>query len=146
MAKKRISKSRRKKKIRYTLLKYVLIFVLLAGIAAGLFVYSVYAGLWGKLPTYAELRDIRNDEASVLYSEDGELIGKYYIENRTNVKYEGITQNALDALIATEDVRFYEHQGVDKISMLRVFFKTFLLRHRSSGGGSTISQQLAKNL
>lgn len=51
MAKKRISKSRRKKKIRYTLLKYVLIFVLLAGIAAGLFVYSVYAGLWGKLPT-----------------------------------------------------------------------------------------------
>lgn len=146
MAKKRISKSRRKKKIRYTLLKYVLIFVLLAGIAAGLFVYSVYAGLWGKLPTYAELRDIRNDEASVLYSEDGELIGKYYIENRTNVKYEGITRNALDALIATEDVRFYEHQGVDKISMLRVFFKTFLLRHRSSGGGSTISQQLAKNL
>lgn len=146
MAKKRISKSRRKKKTRYTLLKYVLIFVLLAGIAAGLFVYSVYAGLWGKLPTYAELRDIRNDEASVLYSEDGELIGKYYIENRTNVKYEGITRNALDALIATEDVRFYEHQGVDKISMLRVFFKTFLLRHRSSGGGSTISQQLAKNL
>ncbi len=146
MAKKRISKSRRKKKTRYTLLKYVLIFVLLAGIAASLFVYSVYAGLWGKLPTYAELRDIRNDEASVLYSEDGELIGKYYIENRTNVKYEGITRNALDALIATEDVRFYEHQGVDKISMLRVFFKTFLLRHRSSGGGSTISQQLAKNL
>lgn len=146
MAKKRSSKSRRKKKQKYTWLKYLIFFVLLAGIAAGLFVYSVYAGLWGKLPTYTELRDIRNDEASVLFSEDGELIGKYYIENRTNVKYEGITRNALDALIATEDVRFYEHQGVDKISMLRVFFKTFLLRHRSSGGGSTISQQLAKNL
>lgn len=146
MAKKRSSKPRRKKKQKYTWLKYLIFFVLLAGIAAGLFVYSVYAGLWGKLPTYTELRDIRNDEASVLFSEDGELIGKYYIENRTNVKYEGITRNALDALIATEDVRFYEHQGVDKISMLRVFFKTFLLRHRSSGGGSTISQQLAKNL
>lgn len=146
MAKKRSLKPRRKKKQKYTWLKYLIFFVLLAGIAAGLFVYSVYAGLWGKLPTYTELRDIRNDEASVLFSEDGELIGKYYIENRTNVKYEGITRNALDALIATEDVRFYEHQGVDKISMLRVFFKTFLLRHRSSGGGSTISQQLAKNL
>lgn len=146
MAKKRSSKPRRKKKQKYTWLKYLIFFVLLAGIAVGLFVYSVYAGLWGKLPTYTELRDIRNDEASVLFSEDGELIGKYYIENRTNVKYEGITRNALDALIATEDVRFYEHQGVDKISMLRVFFKTFLLRHRSSGGGSTISQQLAKNL
>lgn len=146
MAKKRSSKPRRKKKQKYTWLKYLIFFVLLAGIAAGLFVYSVYAGLWGKLPTYTELRDIRNDEASVLFSEDGELIGKYYIENRTNVKYEGITRNALNALIATEDVRFYEHQGVDKISMLRVFFKTFLLRHRSSGGGSTISQQLAKNL
>lgn len=146
MAKKHISKSRKKKKLKYTLLKYLLVFILLAGMAAGLFVYSVYAGLWGKLPTYAELRDIRNDEASVLYSEDGELIGKYYIENRTNVKFEGIPRNALDALIATEDVRFYEHQGVDKVSMLRVIFKTFLLRHRSSGGGSTISQQLAKNL
>lgn len=146
MAKKRTSRSRKKKKLKYILLKYLLLGVILAGIAAGLFVYSVYAGLWGKLPTYAELREIRNDEASVLYSEDGELMGKYYVENRTNVKFEGIARNALDALVATEDVRFYEHQGVDKISMLRVFFKTFLLRHRSSGGGSTISQQLAKNL
>ena len=146
MVKKRTSKSRKKKKLRYTLLKYLFLLILLAGIAGSLFVYSVYAGLWGKLPTYAELREIRNDEASVLFSEDGELIGKYYIENRTNVKFEGINQNALNALIATEDVRFYEHQGVDKVSMLRVFFKTFLLRHRSSGGGSTISQQLAKNL
>lgn len=146
MASRRTSRSRKKKKLKYTLLKYLLLLILLAGIAGGLFIYSVYAGLWGKLPSYAELRDIRNDEASVLYSEDGELLGKYYIENRTNVKFEGIPQNALNALIATEDVRFYEHQGVDKISMLRVFFKTFLLRHRSSGGGSTISQQLAKNL
>lgn len=61
MAKKRTSRSRKKKKLKYILLKYLLLGVILAGIAAGLFVYSVYAGLWGKLPTYAELREIRND-------------------------------------------------------------------------------------
>lgn len=148
MAKKRSSnrKQHRKRSIKFTIFKYLLLIFLLVAIAGGLFVYSVYSGLWGNLPSYAELREIRNDEASVLYSEDGEIIGKYYIENRTNVKFEGISPNALNALIATEDVRFYEHQGVDKVSMLRVFFKTFLLRHRNSGGGSTISQQLAKNL
>lgn len=148
MAKKRVSrkKKRTQKNIKFTICKYIILFILGVCIAGGLFIYSIYGGLWGELPTYAELKTIRNDEASILYSEDGEIIGKYYIENRTNVKFEGITPNALDALVATEDVRFYEHQGVDRVSMLRVFFKTFLLGNRSSGGGSTISQQLAKNL
>ncbi|MEI3154597.1 MAG: transglycosylase domain-containing protein [Odoribacter sp.] len=118
--------------------------IIVAGV--GLLVYSVYVGLWGKLPTYDELKNIRNDEASILYSEDGVLIGKYYVENRTNVNFTHISPHAIKALIATEDVRFYQHEGVDKISMLRVFFKTFLLGRRSAGGGSTISQQLAKNL
>ncbi len=113
---------------------------------AGLFVYSVYAGLWGKLPDAGELKAIHNDEASLLYSEDGELLGKYYFENRTNIGLDSITPYAVHALIATEDVRFYEHKGIDKISMLRVFFKTLLLGDRSSGGGSTLSQQLSKNL
>ena len=80
------------------------------------------------------------------YSEDGELLGKYYVENRTNVMFGSISRNAVNALIATEDVRFYEHHGFDKVSMLRVLFKTLLLGDKSSGGGSTISQQLAKNL
>lgn len=148
MAKKNNSSRKRhkKKSIKFTIVKYILLAILLICITGGTFVYSVYAGLWGKLPGYTELKEIRNDEASVLYSEDGEIIGKYYIENRTNVKYDGIKTEALNALIATEDARFYEHQGVDKVSMLRVFFKTFLLGNRSSGGGSTISQQLAKNL
>lgn len=126
--------------------KYTIITLLLIAVGGSLTVYSVYAGLWGKLPTYEELKNLRNDEASVLYSEDGELIGKYYIENRTNVNFKNISSHAIHALIATEDVRFYQHEGVDRISMLRVFFKTFLLGRRSSGGGSTISQQLAKNL
>ena len=145
MAKKRVSKQKRKS-IKYTLFKYLFLLLLFIGLTGGLLVYSVYAGLWGTLPTYAELKSIRNDEASILYSEDGDILGKYYVENRTNVKFEGIAHYALDALVATEDVRFYEHQGVDKVSMLRVFFKTFLLRDKSAGGGSTISQQLAKNL
>ncbi|WP_276802840.1 transglycosylase domain-containing protein [Odoribacter laneus] len=127
-------------------LKYILGSILLGGFLCGLFVYSVYVGLWGPLPDYQELKEIRNYEASELYSEDGELLGKYFIENRTNVKFNNISTNAINALIATEDVRFYEHQGVDKISLLRVFFKTLLLGDRSSGGGSTLSQQLAKNL
>lgn len=135
-----------KKTNRISLLKYIILLFL--GLTTGgfLLAYSVYAGLWGKLPDYAELRNIRNDEASELYSEDGELIGKYYIENRTNVNFDNIPEYAIKALIATEDARFYKHEGIDKISMLRVFFKTLLLGDRSAGGGSTLSQQLAKNL
>lgn len=135
-----------KKRPIWIFLKYGFMLLLFLAVAGGLLVYSVYAGLWGKIPTYGELKEIRNDEASVLYTENGELLGKYYIENRTNVNFTNISPYAIHALIATEDVRFYQHEGVDKISMLRVFFKTFLFRDRSSGGGSTISQQLAKNL
>lgn len=124
----------------------LLILFFLCATGTTLFVYSVYAGLWGSLPDYAELRNIRNYEASELYSDDGELLGKYFIENRTNVNYNTISPHAVQALIATEDVRFYEHKGIDKISLFRVFFKTLLLGDRSSGGGSTLSQQLAKNL
>lgn len=142
VARRKKTKKGRKRRV----LKYILGSILLGSFLCGLFVYSVYVGLWGPLPDYQELKEIRNYEASELYSEDGELLGKYFIENRTNVKFNNISTNAINALIATEDVRFYEHQGVDKISLLRVFFKTLLLGDRSSGGGSTLSQQLAKNL
>lgn len=151
MAKKQNSRKQKKKSgkknhTKFTIIKYLFLLVITLCILAGGFIYSVYSGLWGKLPDYEELRNIRNDEASEVFSENGESIGKYYIENRTNVKFNNISNNAVNALIATEDVRFYEHQGVDKVSMLRVFFKTFLMGHKSSGGGSTLSQQLAKNL
>lgn len=146
MVQKRKKSVPKKKKEHFRLLKYAFLLIIPGAILAGGFVYSVYTGLWGPLPDYEELRNIRNYEASELYSEDGELLGKYYIENRTNVGFNGISNNAVNALIATEDVRFYEHKGIDKISLLRVFFKTLLLGDRSSGGGSTLSQQLAKNL
>ena len=65
----------------------------------------------GKIPDYRNLREIRNNEASSLYSEDGELLGKYYVENRTNVMFGSISRNAVNALIATEDVRFTSITG-----------------------------------
>ena len=137
---------KQKKSFLKRVVKTLLLTALLCVFLVGLFVCCVYYGMWGKIPDYQDLREIRNFEASSLYSSDGELLGKYYVENRTNVPFGEISRNAVNALIATEDVRFYEHKGFDKISMLRVLFKTLLLGDRSSGGGSTISQQLAKNL
>lgn len=137
---------KQKKSFPKQFIKTLFLTVLLCFFLLGLFVCCVYYGMWGKIPDYRELKEIRNFEASSLYSSDGELLGKYYVENRTNVMFGGISRNAINALIATEDVRFYEHKGFDKTSMLRVLCKTLLLGDRSSGGGSTISQQLAKNL
>lgn len=109
-------------------------------------VISVYFGAFGKLPTYAELRNIRNNTASEVYSEDEVLLGKYFIENRINADLEEISQDIIDALIATEDARFFKHSGIDFRAWVRVFFRTILLMDASGGGGSTLSQQLAKNL
>ena len=128
------------------MLVWGIVFVGVLVLAGAGLVGLVYVGAWGKLPDYEELRHIQNAEASVVLTEDGEVMGKYYIENRTNIHYKNLPEHAINALIATEDVRFYQHEGIDKISMARVFFKTFLLGKRSAGGGSTISQQLAKNL
>lgn len=106
----------------------------------------VYQGVFGPLPSYAILSNIRNDTASEVYSEDGVLLGKYYVENRVNADFEEISPDLINALVATEDARFFEHNGIDIRSWGRVLFKSILLSNESSGGGSTISQQLAKNL
>ncbi|MGB3587064.1 MAG: transglycosylase domain-containing protein [Tunicatimonas sp.] len=108
--------------------------------------YAVYAGWFGELPNYAELKDIRNHTASEVYSFDGKLLGRYYIENRTVTTIDKVPSSLLNALVATEDARFYEHQGIDYRSLGRVLVKSVLLQNESSGGGSTLTQQLAKNL
>lgn len=108
--------------------------------------FSVREGLFGKLPAKEELQNISNFNASEVYSYDSILLGKYYIENRTNTTFENISPYIKDALIATEDVRFYQHDGIDKRSLARVIIKSILLQDESSGGGSTLTQQLAKNL
>lgn len=111
-----------------------------------IFYYSVKGGVFGKIPTVEELNTIKNAEASEVYSADGVLLGRYYKENRTNAKFEHIAPHVINALIATEDARFYEHEGVDRRSLLRVIVKSILMGDKSAGGGSTISQQLIKNL
>jgi penicillin-binding protein 1A len=108
--------------------------------------FLVFVGLFGKMPSVKELGQIQNYIASEIYSSDNVLLGRYYIQNRTSVDFSHIPEFFKDALIATEDVRFYEHHGIDQRSILRVFIKSILLQKESSGGGSTLSQQLAKNL
>lgn len=111
-----------------------------------LFVLSVRIGVFGDLPGYIDLKKIRNNVATNIYSVDDELLGRYYYQNRTNTTIQEIPQHLINALIATEDVRFYKHKGLDYRSTLRVLVKTLILMDRSSGGGSTITQQLAKNI
>ncbi len=100
-----------------------------------------FLGLFGEIPSLEELANPRNELASEIYTADNILMGKYYRENRTLAKYEELSPYLVNALIATEDVRFEEHSGIDLRALLRV-----VMARGSEGGGSTLSQQLAKNL
>lgn len=111
-----------------------------------LFLSSVYIGVFGPLPNQADLLSIHKEQASLVLASDSSLLGKYFAENRTNVSNEEIPQHLINALISTEDKRFFLHQGYDIRSYFRVVFKSILLRDKSSGGGSTLTQQLVKNL
>jgi len=111
-----------------------------------LFTAFAFIGCSEHLKNRTELLNFKNAEASLVFSEDGELLGKFFYENRTNISYGQIPGHLKNALIATEDVRFYRHKGFDSRSFLRVLVKTILLKRESSGGGSTITQQLAKNI
>lgn len=110
------------------------------------FYASIYFGFWGELPNKEELSSLKQAEATQVLDKNGHMIGKYYIYDRQPITYENLPKHLIDALIATEDARFYDHDGVDNTSLLRVFFKTILLGDKSSGGGSTITLQLAKNI
>lgn len=110
------------------------------------FYFSIYIGLWGPIPTKKQLAEIKQSEASEVYAKDGELMGKYYLFDRQSIVYEDLPKHLIDGLVATEDVRFFEHNGIDGQSLFRVFFKTIVLQKASAGGGSTITLQLAKNL
>ncbi len=120
-----------------------LFFCLILGLY--LFYSSVANGVWGKIPNDAELQALKNYQASEVYSSDGVLLGRYFVENRSEAKLDEIPKHFLQALIATEDSRFYEHSGVDARSLMRVLFKSVILG-KNKGGGSTLSQQLAKNI
>lgn len=113
-----------------------------------LFVWMIsinFLGLFGSLPDFKALENPDSQIASELYSSDGLLLGRYIRENRSPVNYEELSPKLVEALIATEDVRFHNHSGIDMKAMMRVFVKSILLG-QDAGGGSTLSQQTAKNL
>ena len=129
--------------------KFFVIFwsVVLVGII-GVFVFFwlISAGKLGFMPTFEELENPNNRGASEVYFADGPIMNRYFEkENRKYIEYREIPQSVIDALIATEDVRFYDHSGVDVRGLFRVA-KGLLTANTSAGGGSTISQQLAKML
>lgn len=110
------------------------------------FMQAVRGGVFGELPSEEDLLSIRHEQATLVLAADGTLIGKIFAEDRTNVRFEDLPQHLIDALVSTEDARFFSHQGVDGRSYVRVFFRTLLGGDESGGGGSTISQQVIKNL
>ncbi|MDC1162069.1 transglycosylase domain-containing protein [Tenacibaculum sp.] len=97
-------------------------------------------GLLGNLPSFEELENPENNLATEIISSDGKTLGKYAYENRTPVKYKDLSKNLIEALVATEDERFYEHSGIDFRGTARAILKP------GSGGASTITQQLARML
>lgn len=117
-------------------------------LGAVFFVYAISKGWLGDLPPVSDLQNPINKYASRVYSSDGELIGTwcYASENRVIVPYDSLPDNLVNALVATEDVRFYDHSGVDIKALGRAIIKRGILRQASAGGGSTITQQLAKQL
>ena len=118
-------------------------------------------GVFGRMPTFEELENPKSNLATHIYSDNEVEIGTFFIQNRSHKQFsdlypkdskdlitvEGHTMPAIAAaLVATEDVRFFNHSGIDLVSLARVGVKTIAMRHSSQGGGSTVTQQLAKNL
>ena len=103
-------------------------------------------GLFAEIPSFEELEHPDNKLATQVIAENGEVLTTFHIENRTYVSYEELSPYLVAAAVATEDARFYEHSGIDMKSLARVLVKTILMQDSSQGGGSTITQQLAKTL
>ncbi|MBR0084462.1 MAG: transglycosylase domain-containing protein [Bacteroidales bacterium] len=120
--------------------------ILLTAPFALVLVLLLFVGLFAKLPSFEELEHPDNKLATQVLAEDGEVLTTFHIENRTYASYDELSPNLVHAAVATEDVRFYKHSGIDMKGLARVVVKTLLLRDSSQGGGSTITQQLAKTL
>ena len=105
-------------------------------------------GWIGYLPPIDELQNPKNKFATEIYSSDLQILGHYFYskQNRVGIRYNEISKNVVNALVATEDVRYYDHSGIDGRALTRAFVLTGILHRKNSGGGSTITQQLAKQL
>ncbi len=115
-------------------------------LSASVFITLLFSGGFGSIPTKDSLKNIDHNLASEVYTADGVLLGRYYVENRLPASLEEIPDCLKNALIAAEDARFYQHNGIDYRALGRVLVKSILMQRDESGGGSTITQQLAKNL
>ena len=128
----------------------IALWVLLAiGIAASVAVFlSISKGWIGYMPPVEELENPTYKFATEIFSEDNQVLGtwSYSKENRIYTAYQDLPANIIHALIATEDVRFVKHSGIDAKALFRAFVKRGLLMQKNAGGGSTLSQQLAKQL
>ena len=103
-------------------------------------------GVLGSMPSFEELENPHTNLATEIISADGDILGSFFNENRSRVDYDEVSPEIIQALIATEDIRFKDHSGIDARGLMRVLLRTVILREESSGGGSTITQQLAKLL
>ncbi len=117
--------------------------IILGGIISIIFIFLLASwGAFGALPTFEDLENPQSNLATEIISSDGKTLGKYYLnENRTPIHYKDLPENIVNALVATEDERFYEHSGIDFKGTLRAISKL-----GAGGGASTITQQLSKNL
>ncbi|WP_047244729.1 transglycosylase domain-containing protein [Maribacter thermophilus] len=133
-------------KIKSPIIRYLTLIVTTLLLLVGTFIGSIYIGAWGKIPSKEELANFQYQVASEVFTADSVLIGKYYLNDRQPITFEEFPEHLLQALVSIEDERFYEHSGIDYRSLFRVGVKTVLMGDESAGGGSTLTQQLAKNL
>lgn len=119
--------------------------LLFGGPIVGIFVFVLCIRMFGDLPNTEELQNPKTFLATEIYSSDMKVLGKYYAENRTNVKFKNISPHVVNALVATEDARFFDHSGIDLRALGRAVYGA-ATGSSASGGGSTLSQQLAKML
>jgi len=118
--------------------------VIIGIVALGfLFILSIRLGLFGKLPSFSDLENPKSNLASEVITDDHKVLGTYYVQNRSNVKYSELSPYLVKALVSTEDKRFYDHSGIDYSRTFTVIFHTLT---GNKQGGSTITQQLALNL
>ena len=133
----------RKKFVRILWVTLFTVVILLAGAFT-----AIWFGWIGYMPDLEDLQNPISRYASQVYSVDGKILGTYNMnkENRVHVDYEHLSPYLVRALVATEDERYYEHSGIDFIALTRAVVKRGIMGQKSAGGGSTITQQLAKQL
>jgi len=118
--------------------------IVIGGFVIGVLIIALTAlGIFGPLPSFRDLENPKSNQASEVLSSDKQILGKYFVQNRSNVTYNQISPNVIHALIATEDNRFYAHSGIDFGRSFTILFYNLIGKQQ---GGSTITQQLALNL